>query len=341
MEAAGPFGAPVIAWAAFATCAAVIAWAGSALCRHIDVLAEKLGIGRTWIGLILLAAITSSPELITGMSSVVLADAPDIAVGDIFGSCMLNLLLLVLLDILYRPEPVFRLASQGHALAAGLGVILLSVSGLSVLLSHSETPWSLGHIALSAPVVVVIYLLSGRILFVHERADPARSATGPRYADQSLGEAVRGTAISGSLVVLAGTGLPFAGEAVASAMGWQTSFVGTIFVALATSMPEVTVAVTAVRMRAIELTMGDLLGSNLFNLMILALDDLAYTAGPLFEAASPIHAATAFAAVLMTGIALVGLIYKPEHRLFGLVSWVSLSLVATYLSYAFIVTLRS
>jgi cation:H+ antiporter len=341
MEAVGPFSAPVIAWTAFAICAAVIARAGAALCRHVDVLAKKLGVGRTWIGLILLAAITSSPELVTGMSSVVLADTPDIAVGDIFGSCLINLLLLVMLDLLYRDQPVYRLASQGHTLAAGFGVIMLSISGLSVLLSHSGAPWSFGHIALSTPVIVVVYLLSGRILFVYERAGVARSTAKSRYADKSLAGAMRGTAISGSLLLLAGTGLPFAAEAVASTMGWQTSFIGTFFVALVTSMPEITVAITAVRMRAIELTMGDVLGSNLFNLMILALDDLAYTAGPLFAAASPIHATTAFAAVVMTGIVIVGLIYQPEHRLFRMVSWTSLSLVAAYLAYALIVSLQS
>jgi cation:H+ antiporter len=122
-------------------------------------------------------------------------------------------------------------------------------------------------------------------------------------------------------------------------MGWQASFVGTMFVALATSMPEVTVVVTAVRMRAVELTMGDLLGSNLFNLLVLALDDLAYTPAPLLGIASPIHATTAFVAVLMTGIAIVGLIYRPERRLFGMVSWISLSLVAVYLAYALMMSL--
>jgi cation:H+ antiporter len=334
----GAFGTPVIAWAAFAACAAVIATAGGALVRHVDVLAEKLGIGRTWIGLILLAAITSSPELATGMSSVMLADTPDIAVGDVFGSCVYNLLLLVLIDLLYREQPAFRLASQGHALAAGFGVILLSISGVSILLSHAGAAWSIGHVGLSTPAIIAVYLLSGRILFVYERAGVARSTKKVRYGDKSLKGAIRGTAISGSLVVLAGAGLPYAGEAVASAMGWQASFVGTVFVAFATSMPELTVVVTAVRMRAIELTMGDLLGSNLFNLAILALDDLAYTPGPLLAIASPTHAATAFAALLMTGITIVGLIYRPEHRILRMVSGISLSLVAFYLVYALILS---
>jgi cation:H+ antiporter len=339
MEAA--FGTPLVAWAAFAICAAVIAKAGSALCHHADVLAEKLEIGRTGIGLILLAFITSSPELVTGMSSVILADAPDIAVGDIFGSCLFNLLLLVLIDVLYREESIFRRSGQGHALAAGFGVILLSISGFSILLSQGGggERWSIGHIGLSTPVIAAVYLLSGRVLFVFERTEAAQSTAKPLYPDESLRGAIRGSAITGSLVALAGTGLPFAGEAVASAMEWEASFVGTVFVALATSLPEVTVVVTAVRMRAIELSMGDLLGSNLFNLFILALDDLAYIRGPLLAAASPVHATTVLTAVLMTGIAMVGLISRPERRLFRMISWISVSLAAVYLAYVLVISL--
>ncbi len=286
---------PLLAWAALTLCAGVITWAGTVLSRHADILAEKLNVGRTWIGLILLATITSLPELMTGLSAVTIVGAPDIAVGDIMGSCTINLLLFVLVDFLYREQPLFRVASQGHLLAAGFGIILLAIAGLSLLTSQSGQSLAIGHVSVATPILLAFYLLAARTVFLHERRHRADAEAAVRHADASLSSAVRGTGIAALFVVAAGTGLAFAGEAVAVSMAWDSSFVGTIFVALATSLPEATVVIAAVRLRAPDLALGNLLGSNLFNLAILGIDDLAYRPGPLFAAVAPIHAARPFA----------------------------------------------
>jgi len=79
-----------------------------------------------------------------------------------------------------------------------------------------------------------------------------------------------------------------------------------------------------------------LLVSFLFDILILALDDLAYTSGPLLSSVSPAHAFSAFTAVIMSGIFIVALIYRPETRFVRTIGWVSLSLLMVYLlsSYA-------
>ncbi len=322
---------PLLAWAALTVCAGVIAWAGTALSRHADILGEKLNVGRTWIGLILLATITSLPELMTGLSAVTIVGAPDIAVGDIMGSCTINLLLLVLVDLLYREQPLFRAASQGHLLAAGFGIILLAIASFSLLTSQGGKSWAIGHVSVATPVLLAVYLLAARTVFLHERRHRAETEATIRHADASISSAVRGTVIAALFVGSAGTGLAFAGEAVAVSMDWDSSFVGTVFVALATSLPEATVVIAAVRLRAPDLAVGNLLGSNLFNLAVLAIDDVAYRPGPLFTAVAPIHAVTAACALLMTGIVVVGLTYRPERRLFGMFGWVGFGLLAAYL----------
>jgi len=93
-------------WASLFACLAVIGVAGVRLSRYGDIIAEKSGLSRGWVGLILLATVTSLPELVTGLSSVTIAQVPDIAVGDIMGSCVFNLLIIVVLDFLYRKESV-------------------------------------------------------------------------------------------------------------------------------------------------------------------------------------------------------------------------------------------
>ena len=90
-------------------------------------------------------------------------------------------------------------------------------------------------------------------------------------------------------------------------------------------------AVAALRIGAIDLAIGNLFGSNLFNIAILAIDDLAYLPGPLFADVSISHAASAFSAMMMSGLAVVGLILRPASRIYRTVSWVSLLLLVVYL----------
>jgi cation:H+ antiporter len=134
-------------------------------------------------------------------------------------------------------------------------------------------------------------------------------------------------ALNALVIVGAGAALPAIGKALAAAMGWEHTFVGTTFLALATSVPEIVISVEAVRIGAVDLAIGNLLGSNLFDLLILGLDDLAYLEGPLFAAASPEHLFTTITALTMTGIVAAGLSYRPRARLFRLVGWVSFALL--------------
>src|SRR3990172_2991592 len=114
-----------ILWLQLIFCSAVIVFCGTNLSKYGDVIAEKTGLGRAWIGLVLMASVTSLPELITGISSVAFANVPDIALGDIMGSCVFNLSIIALMDILHGPKPIFSKAEHSHILSAGFGVILI------------------------------------------------------------------------------------------------------------------------------------------------------------------------------------------------------------------------
>ena len=96
----------MLLWLGFIVCTTAIVYAGTRLAKYGDIIAEKTGLGRAWIGLVLMASVTSLPELVTGISSVTYADVPDIAVGDVLGSCVFNMLILAILDTMYRPAPI-------------------------------------------------------------------------------------------------------------------------------------------------------------------------------------------------------------------------------------------
>ncbi len=319
--------------AQFLLCATLIGLAGYRLSRYGDVIAEKTGLGGTWIGLVLLATVTSLPELITGVSAVLLADAPNIAVGNVLGANVINLAMIVVLDGLARGEPLFTRASQGHILSAGFGIVLAGFVGFNILFaSHAQTP-ALGHIGLSSLIIVLIYAAAMFIVFRYERSLRAQfvAEAAERYPDVTLRRAFAHYALAALVVGGAALWLPFAAESLAQAHGLSATFVGTLFVALATTLPEIAVTVSALRLGAVDLAIGNLFGSNLFNLAILAVDDLFYIRGPLLAQVSSLHAVSALSAVMMSGIAVIGLLYRPRARLFGTFGWASLMLLMVYL----------
>lgn len=328
--------ATLLPWLKFAVCAAMIGAAGPMLARYGDIIARLTGLSRSWVGLILLASATSLPELFTGISAVTVADAPNIAVGDVLGACIFNLLTLVLLDALSRDEPMYRRIDQGHILTAGFGVIAIGFTGAVVLLSRNGLDVAVFHVGIYTPMIIVLYFVAMRAAYVYEKRNHHPSAAAKADAAITLRGAAIRYLLAAGVVAVAGSWLPFIGVEIAQVMGWQTTFVGTLFIGFATTVPELAVTIGALRLGAVDMAIGNILGSNLFDIFVLAIDDLFYTKGPLLSAVSPAHAISAFAAVIMSGIFIVALLYRPETRIRGTIGWVSLALLLVYLfsSYA-------
>ncbi len=320
-------------WVQFAACAVAIGYAGAKLTRLADAIGEKTGLSRSWIGLLLLAAVTSLPELATGLSAVTVAQAPDNAIGDVLGSTVFNLALLVLLDLLHQPDSIYTRASHEHILSAAFGVVLLSVAGASLLLERSPMLPVIGHVGSYTPLLLVLYVVAMRSVFVHGRRQsvPEVEMATPRYDKLSLRVAIVRFGLFAVVVMVAGVWLPFVGVRIADDMGWSRTFVGTLLIAGATSLPEVVVTVAALRLGALDMAIASLLGSNMFDVLIIALDDLFYRQGPILASVSPVHAVTAFSAVMMSGAVIIGLVYRPQRPWLRAPGVVSLALLAVYL----------
>lgn len=324
---------PLLVWLEFFLALALIAISGSLLAKYGDVIAAKTGLGGTWTGLVLVAIVTSLPELITGLSAVVLVDVPDIAVGTILGSCVFNLVIIVILDFLLRGESVYTRLSPDHVLAAAFGIIAIGVVGFNVLLAGQGRGFSVAHVGAYSPIILVVYLIAIRAVFRQGRNQHGEAVvdTSPKTADITLASAVVRYAGAGLVVVGTATWLPFVGERLAIVMGVHETFVGSLFIALATSLPEVVVTVAAMQIGAFNMALSTLFGSNLFNVVVIVVEDLVYLKAPILSVVSPLHTITAVSAIVMTGIAVAGSIYKPRQQLFQRVGWASLFLLSIYL----------
>ena len=319
-------------WLQFLVTALVIVFAGGYLVRYGDILGEKIGLGRSWVGVVLLAATTSLPELFTGFGATALSALPDIAVGDVLGSCMFNLLILSFMDAI-QPEPISARAHQGHALSIGFGLLLLGVAGLS-LLAGTHLP-ALGWIGLYSPALIGLYFVAMRVIFTHERTRRAREtqevAQQLHYGEVTVRAAALRYGGAAVFVVGAALWLPQIGAELARQTGLGDAFVGGLFIAITTSLPEIAVSIAAVRIGALDLAIGNVLGSNLFNLLVLGLDDVFYRQGPLLSEVDASHSVAILAIVTMNALFLIGLTYRVMTKRFA-VTWDTGAIAVVYVA---------
>jgi cation:H+ antiporter len=297
----------------FAVCATIIFLAGKRLSYYGDLLADLTGMGKAWIGLILMAAVTSLPELMVGISSVAIVGSPDLAVGDIMGSCAFNLGILSLMDM-FTPKnrPLFSSVSQSHILAACFGIILILMAGLGLFLDEDMvlTP-SIGLTSLS---FAAMYFVAMKTIYNYQKSHPKVEEHHQDSGGLTLRQVSMRYAGFASIIIVAALALPHFAEQIAEATGLGKSFVGTLFLAISTSLPEIAVSLAAIRMGSPDLAVGNLLGSNIFNIFILFLDDLFYTKGHLLKVASEANLVSVFFVVGMSAVAIIGFIFPSREK---------------------------
>jgi cation:H+ antiporter len=306
-------------WLQFLVCLGIIGYGGTQLSKYGDVLAEKTGLGRSWLGLAGLGVVTSLPEFFSGASALWLK-VPDITVGNLLGAVVLNLLLLAIADLAYPPGPVLSAAARGHILAAGFALILLAVAAWGLMTPAGLGGLSWGHVGFSTPVLLGGYLLGMHATFRYHRREwkeyltEAVEEEPELYPHLTLKDAAVKFALHALVVIAVALYLPRLAEDLAHLMGWSLSLVGTLFVALVTTTPEAVVTLGALRLGAVDLAVGNLLGSVLVNVAMLGLLDLLYLDGPLLRHVSPQHTGTALLAILMTSIAVTEMAYRPQKK---------------------------
>ena len=324
-------------WLKFLACLVIILFAGTKLARYGDAIAEKTGLGGIWIGLVLLAAITSIPELVTGVSSAALVGLPDLALGTLLGSCTLNLAILVLLDILYQPAPILSKVSPRHMASAGFGILLIALAAGSIFAGERLSGLALGWVGIPSIVILILYLVVMRQMFRFERShqSPPLQAAPLQYKEIHTRTVYFRFALAAAAVIGAGIWMSFIGGEIAEATGWEASFVGSLFLAISTSMPELVVTVAALRLGAIDMAVADILGSNMFNIAIILPVDLFYVQGSILSQprslVSGAHLITAAVAVVMSLLVIVGLRFRQKRKTFIVISWYTPPLIGLYI----------
>jgi cation:H+ antiporter len=322
-------------WIEFMACAGLLIWAATVLSKYGDVMAVKTGLGRAWVGAILIAGVTSLPELASGISAVTWLKAPNLAAGAILGSCLFNLALVAMMDLAYQPGRILTKAHDGHILSAGLGILLLGMVAMGVLVGTTYNSVGIFGFSLLSLLLLVIYAFGARMISTIEQARQTevleKAAETEGYAHISSRKTYIAFIISALAVVGLGIWLASIGDRISAATGLSRSFVGNFFLATSTSLPEIAASLAAIRIGAIDMAIGNVLGSNLFNIALLAIYDIADGRANFWASLTDANGFAAVIAMMMTGVVIVSLMYRVSPKTPYRFSWDGISLAVMYL----------
>jgi cation:H+ antiporter len=325
-------------WLIFAISTVVIVFAANKLAEYGDVIAVRTNLGGLVVGTIFLAAATSLPELITSISAFQVG-APDLAAGNLFGSNMVNVVLLALIDLVNYQVPLIRRMAVTHALTAVLASLLML---LAVIFIIADIPLSIGWVGLDSLLIIAVYF-GGMWLFQQEsqlQGGASRTKVIPVEEEfPSLKRGIIGFLLAALLLVFVVPQLVVASTEIAALTGLGEGFVGTSFLSLVTSLPELLAAFAAVRIGAFDLAVGNLFGSSVFNMLGLGLADFFYTDGRFLGAIDPTFALVGLLALLLTNMALLANLARVERKV-HFIELDSVAIIITYLAGMYLLFLK-
>ncbi|MGB5810362.1 MAG: hypothetical protein WBG86_07530 [Polyangiales bacterium] len=306
----------------FLIAAGVLVQAGAALAAYADQIASRLKLSRMFVGTLLLAFATSLPELTTDITAA-RAGAPDLAVGDLFGSSMANMAILAIIDLIYRGH-VWPSVELGHARVAAVAIGLTALAAGALYLPYEL---AIGWVGVTPIAILAIYVaavawfrrtpLLARPGVGSSPEIPLQRPTGwsrdaARVSSRGLWIRFLGAAF---VIFMAAPVATLSVKAITEATGLAESFGGATLLAVTTSLPELIASLAAIRIGAYDMAVGNLFGSNVANMSVLFFADLAYTEGPILAAVSQVHVVSALGAILMMAIAVAAIVGDSETRL--------------------------
>lgn len=315
-----PLGAVI---AVFLAAALLITWAGIRIVQPAEAIAARTGLGQAIFGAVFIGITTSLSGSILSLYTAGIGEA-DLAISNAIGGIAAQTVFLAIADLTLPHGNLEHAAASLQNLAQGaLLVILLTIP----LLASSLPPISFAGISIATPVLILVYVLGLR-LTNEIRNEPMWS---PRWTHDTQSEPTA-EGISGTptrrlilqfcvhVVILAGAGIIVAKSSVVIVQqtGLSATLVGSVFTAVCTSLPELITTITAVRRRALNLAVGNIIGGNSFDVLFLAGSDLSYRPGSIYQELSAAHIGIVCVNILMTSVLLLGMLRRERHGIGGI-----------------------
>lgn len=265
--------------------AALVVFAGIKLSEYAEIIADKTGLGHSFIGITLLALFTSLPEFISSIGAVTIVDAPDLSFGNVYGSNMFNIFILFILDAAFRKGSIYSDVSPAN-FSTGLFAVFITL--ISVF-AFTTFPQSLWNVSIIGMVISLIFIFSIYSAYVQSQAEDAVSEEPETDEDGptlTLGKAAVLFTVMAAIIVAAGLMLSKSADELAVVTGLGKTVVGSFMLAFVTSLPEIAASFGALRLGAPNLAIGNIFGSNVFNMFVIPVTDIFYRKGNIFNGVS-------------------------------------------------------
>lgn len=310
-------------WSKFLILLGLVYVFGSQLTRSADIIAEKMKFARAFMGVVFISMITSFPELFTGISAASIVKSADMAVGEIIGSCVFNLFIIAIIDSFFRKKNLYLNHRKGDLLPLGFSFLMIGFLTLSLSIGLDVQVFNMG---VSSLVIAGFYLFFLWVIFKERRVSVEMEI----YPEKNLKKEMTKFLLSGLFIIAIGFYLPVVGKEISVVMDWQESFVGVVFLAFVTSFPELVVSFSMARIGAFDMFIGNIAGSNMFNISIVFFIDLFYQKGNVLKDVSSINVSCGIIAMVMNFVVFFALVRRSRYQVFNLISINSILLVLLY-----------
>jgi len=317
--------------------AGLVVWSGSRLTHYGDVLGGKVGLSRTWVGVILFAMMTSLPELVVTLSAQLAVARPALVFGNVCGSNVFNLWIFALIAFYVGGAPLSTRAHPSLIRPLRMGILIMVLAFLGTTLQwigDASRMIVLGWTFSTA--ILIIYVIAMKNTDRREGVSVASDESGEARPDNALASlsvrqiTARFTAY-GIILVAAGIGLILACDTLIGrpvqlgpiTLHLGESVVGLILLAVVTSLPEMVVCLASARLGALDLALGNIFGSNIFNMVLLPLAHFIRPSQPFWNKATGVHSFALGMAILMSAVIMLGMEKRWDFRLLRLggVGW--------------------
>ena len=299
-------------WLEFLMSAVLITLAAHQLAKFGDIIAIRTRLGGLFVGTLLIAGATSLPEVLTTISAL-RQGMPELAAGNLLGSNMFNMLMLAILDMAHYRQRILRRSAMRHALTGSLTVLMIA---LVVFFIMADLPAQVGWVGLDSLIVMGAYVLAMALIQGQTRPLAAAVPEELPAGLPSLRRSLLGFGLAALALVVITPWMVSASGRIAEITGLGATFVGATLVAIVTSLPEMVATFAAVRIGADDMAIGNLFGSNMFNMFALGLTDVFFLQGRFLGVIGAEFLLVGMLGLIMTILGLIGNLARLERRVF-------------------------
>ena len=315
-------------WIAFVISTLFIVTAAYFLAKYGDELAERTHLGGLFFGTLFIATITSLPEFITAISSFNLG-VPDLAAGNLFGSNMVNMLLLAIVDVAHHQKRLLRKSALKHALSGSFAIFMIGLAAFFIL---ADVTIQIGWVGLDSLILITVYIAAIYLLRKNElRVSPDGKEKKKLAFPPGTWKVLLLFSAAAIVLIIATPIMVRSSKEIADSTGLGTTLIGSTLVALVTSLPELVTAIFAIRLGAADMAIGNLFGSNMFNIFTLGFADLFFFEGRFIGVIDPAFLLIGLLGLLMTGLGLIGNLARIERRFI----FIEIDSLLIFLTYGF------